>query len=130
MSNTNRHSVSIDDFADELVSCFAKYKGNVTEAIEETVSKTAKATVKELKIKAPKQSGRYAKSFAQKRSGNDGEKIVYNKEHYHLTHLLEHGHAMRNGGRTKPISHIGPARGKSVKELEENIIQIIKRGGK
>lgn len=33
-------------------------------------------------------------------------KIAYNKEHYRLTHLLEFGHANRDGSRTKPIPHI------------------------
>lgn len=52
-------------------------------------------------------------------------KVAYNKAHYRLTHLLEFGHANRDGSRTKPIPHIRSTENKYkekfVKELEEKI---------
>lgn len=52
-------------------------------------------------------------------------KAAYNKKYYRLTHLLEFGHATRNGGRTKAIPHIRPTedkyREKFVEELERKI---------
>jgi len=51
--------------------------------------------------------------------------VVHNKEHYRLTHLLEFGHANRNGTRTQPIPHIRATedkyREKFIKELETRI---------
>lgn len=46
---------------------------------------------------------------------------VWNKTDYQLTHLLEFGHATRNGGRTRPQAHIRPTEEKYKKEFEKEL---------
>ena len=128
MGNSN-NTISADNFSKELLSAFKDYSEDVTQAIEKAVDQTAKEAVKETKKSAPNKTGKYSKSFAQKKGETQGERIVYSKDRYQLTHLLEHGHAKRNGGRTKPIQHLGPARDKAVETLEKQIEDIIKKGG-
>lgn len=72
--------------------------------------------------------GSYAKSWVLKNGKKSKEiysRIVHNKEHYRLTHLLEFGHANRDGTRTQAIPHIRKTedkyREKFIGELEQRI---------
>ena len=45
-----------------------------------------------------------------------------------LTHLLEFGHCLRNGGRTRAMPHITPAEEKGIEQLEKQIERSIRNG--
>ena len=77
----------------------------------------AKDAVKRLKETSPydntknPKKGHYRDNWtAKKTTASIGSVVwtVYNDKTYRLTHLLEHGHAKQNGGRTKAIPHIAP----------------------
>ena len=52
--------------------------------------------------------------------------VVHSKNRYQLAHLLEHGHALRNGGRYDGVVHIAPAEQKGIEQLKEEIEQALK----
>ena len=53
---------------------------------------------------------------------------VYSRNRYSLAHLLEFGHAKRNGGRVAGKSHIAPAEEKGILQLEEEIERSLRDG--
>ena len=75
--------------------------------------------------------GAYAKSWAVKNTKENAHSLevtVYSKNRYQLAHLLEHGHAKRNGGRIAGKSHIAPAEETGIRQLEAEIERSLRNG--
>ena len=112
------------NFDKVLGDILLEYGDEATRLCNEAVPKIAKKTVAELKKTSPTGTrGKYAKSWTSQntKNRNGSEAVIYSNEEYRLTHLLENGHALRNGGRAKAIPHIAPAEEKAKKELIEEI---------
>lgn len=112
--------VKVDDFAKAVYKALEEYQEEVTDKVKAEVRVVAKEAVKELKLKSPKDAGDYAKSWKQSKrreSANSLRLVVHNKDHYRLTHLLERGHAKRNGGWVEAKPHIAPVEEKVIKQL-------------
>ena len=108
-----------------------KYGDDVKEVTDRLVKRAGKEARDKLQQTSPKKSGIYAKSWATaefESSALGAWVTVYNKKKPGLAHLLEHGHALRNGGRTKAIPHIKPVEEEVKQELEKNLRQAIERG--
>lgn len=117
-------SIRIDDFLEAVQGELAEYANEVTEDVKESVKDVAKETVKEVKMRSPVRSGAYKKSWGQTQiyEGPGGIRItIHNKKHYRLTHLLENGHALKSGGRTRAFPHIKPAEDFAARELEKKV---------
>lgn len=111
----------------------AEYKDATVETMKKAIDKTSKQAVRDLKAESPKRTGAYAKSWTSKVDKKTSvlayEKIVFNKKHYRLTHLLEKGHDVKRNGRVvghaNPIRHIAEVEQDAVKtlvkEIEKNV---------
>lgn len=123
--------INIDQLANEITSAVQEYTEDVSEAIKEKVNDTSKKTLKTVKEMAPKRTGEYAKGFKRTKNDNHGrtKHTIWNKKDYRRVHLLEKGHAKRNGGRVKDYPHLVPAYDKHAKNLPDEIKKIIKNGG-
>lgn len=122
----------MSDWTAELVDALEEYADGVTEGVKEAVSAVGKETAKALRETSPKLTGSYRKGWRVKNTKeNSQEKIVtvHNATDYQLTHLLENGHANRNGTFTPAHKHIKPAEEAAERSLEEKV-KIIIQGGK
>ena len=125
-------NVNIDQLAAEIAKGLAEYSQDVVEKVNVSSEKVGKAAVKKLKQTSPKKTGKYAKSWTmttEKAIGQPDLRIIHAKApHYRLTHLLEHGHAKRGGGRVEGKPHIRPAEEMVIKEFLAEVEEAIKRG--
>lgn len=117
-----------DDLAKAVSQVLEEYRDATQEVVQKAVDKVSKESVDELKTDSPKRTGAYSKDWAAKVENQTNKwaykKIVYNKKHYRLTHLLEKKHRLRNGSMSKAQPHIAPVEQKAV----ENLTKYIKEG--
>ena len=115
--------IKVDSISKEMQQLFKEYGEEVNKVLDEEITKVSKETVSRLKKTSPKQSGDYAKGWKQKTTKKNLGifATVYNSTHGWLVHLLEHGHAKLNGGRTKAEPHVKPAENWAEKELVKRV---------
>lgn len=121
--------IQLDNLADSVMNELRRYQDGVDEVIVESVDKTAKQTVSTLRKTSPKLTGDYQKGWRSQHVENKRgrySKKVYNKTDWHLTHLLEYGHAKTGGGRVPPVEHIESAERQAVALLEVSIKNALK----
>ena len=104
------------------------YAGEVEEAMDKAVRDTATDAVRALKASNPGFADKtYSKGWTKKVTKHRlySEATVYNKTEGHLTHLLEFGHALRNGGRARAFPHIAPVNDKVPEMFEGNFTEAL-----
>jgi uncharacterized membrane-anchored protein len=119
----------VNEIGRAVEKVLSEYKDATVATMKKAIDKTSKQAVRDLKADSPKRTGAYAKSWASKVDKKTSvlayEKIVFNKKHYRLTHLLEKGHRKVNGGFVAARPHIAKVEQDAVKtlvkEIEKNV---------
>ena len=117
-------ATKIDNLAREIMEGLKEYADLASDDVKKAVRKTGNKVRKEISASAPKDTGKYAKSWSVKKNketSNSLEVTVHSKNRYQLAHLLEHGHAKRGGGRVAARPHIAQAEQNAVETLESEI---------
>jgi len=117
-------TIKIDQLADEVMKGLTEYADLATEDLKAAVQDAGNAVKKQISATAPRDTGAYAKSWAVKKTKETADSltvVVHSRNRYQLAHLLEFGHAKRNGGRVAARPHIAPAEQAGIKKLEDDI---------
>lgn len=127
-------AIRVDKLAAELANTLSAYTGEIAEEVKEAVDTTAQELLDNIRADAPKRTGKYRKAMAVKTVSEntyERKKLWYVKSpHYRLQHLLERGHTLRNGGRSRAYPHIAKNEEKARVAFEERVERIVKNGGK
>lgn len=102
--------IQVDELASEITKMLSEYSEEATDIAKGVVDSISTEAMSEIKNHITWKDKEYSKSFALKTTFEDKRNkrnTWYVKSpHYRLTHLLEFGHATRNGGRTKAFPHV------------------------
>ena len=126
-----KSAVHCTQIANAIINELQCYSEEVAITVDECVDIVAEECAAKLRETSPKDSGYYAKNWdtydAYKKRGGK-RVIVRNKKAYQVTHLLEHGHALKGGkGRVKAIPHIKPVEEWAKEELPKLIEEKVKK---
>lgn len=113
------------------------YSDTVSEKVGEAVETVANEVNDEIKrrVTFKQPTGKYVKAFRIKKI-NTGSKQNHSRvwhvvgPHYRLAHLLEHGHALRNGGRARAYPHIKYGEELAERRMQELTEQAVQDAGR
>lgn len=126
------NTINVDELSETINQELDNYNRDVVDGIKKQAKESMDKLVKVTKETAPKRRPRYYKHITSKQTKNDRfgtEYTWYVKgNEYRLSHLLENGHATRNGGRVQGTHFIKKASDPILEEYEKTVEDILKDG--
>lgn len=126
MARNTRNRITLEQLPDAINSILNEYKDEILNNIPEITERVGKAGVKALKSESQSKfnGNTYWKGWkaTSERTRMGANVTIHNAKLPGLPHLLEHGHAKRNGGRVEGRTHIAPVEKKLITDYERKII--------
>ena len=122
-------TIRADQLAAAVEEELMNYRDTTAQNVKAAVRKAGKTVKEQIQDTAPVRTGSYAKSWTTKVTAESSQSLevtVFSPSRYRLSHLLEHGHAKRNGGRVRAIPHIAPAEETGEEQLKRDIELAVK----
>ncbi len=125
--------IKVDKFAATMMEIVESYTQELEDGIDNVYERIAAESKEKLRDNSPRDSKLTRKHYAddwhvkKSKAFHLASWTVYNGQ-YQLTHLLENGHELRQGGWSPAIAHIQPVADEAVRELENEVGNVIKNG--
>ena len=126
--------VSIDQLGEAIDKELTIYSQNVLDGINREAKNSMAQLVKTTKATAPvgNRKKHYRDSIKSKKVEESGRGVTYlwyvDGPDYRLSHLLENGHALRNGGRVEGTHFIQKATDPIIEQYIKAVEEVIKNG--
>lgn len=127
-------TIGVDQLGDAIAKELTIYGENVIEGIKKEAKSSMSRLVKETKATAPvgNRQKHYRDSIKSKKVSESDRAVSYlwyvAGSDYRLSHLLNNGHALRNGGRTTGTHFIEKASDPILEEFFNAVEEVIKNG--
>lgn len=127
-------SIGIENLGDAIAEELGIYSRSVTDGIKDEAKRYIKQLVKDTKATAPvgHRQKHYRDSIKSKKTMETDRAVEYtwyvDGPDYRLSHLLEDGHALRDGGRTEGTHFIQKASDPIIEEYLKAVEDIIENG--
>lgn len=118
--------VTPENLGATISQILADYEEDATKTLEDVTKDVAKAGAKALKSASRTfgGTGKYAKGWTAQKETVGRHKtlwVIWNKNQPGLPHLLEYGHAKRQGGRTPGKTHIAPVADDLIEQFQNEL---------
>ena len=126
--------VNIDSLSDAINRELTIYSQEVTEKIKKEAKSSMKELVKKTKETAPvgKRDKHYRDSISSRKVRENDRGAEYqwyvDGPDYRLSHLLENGHALKDGGRVEGTHFIANASEPILAEFERKVEEAVRNG--
>lgn len=126
-------NITIDQLGDAIMAQLNTFETRVRDGVKKAVDESMDEMVKETRRTAQERSGRYKKKIGAMVGENTlmkYSKVWHVKSPDHrLTHLLNNGHALRNGGRYPGNKHVTNAANRAVESFQHKLEEVISDAG-
>ena len=128
------NSIDIGQLGDEIAKELTLYSDSVITGIKKEAKSSMSRLVKQTKATAPvgHRQKHYRDSITSKKQSEDSRSVSYvwyvKGSDYRLSHLLEDGHALRDGGRTEGTHFIEKASNPILEEYIRAVEEVINNG--
>lgn len=118
--------IPVDRLTSEVEKILSKYQEDIQGNVNDIVKEMSKKGAQSIKSQARSMfggSGAYASGWTSRAETGrlSAQGTIYNATEPGMPHLLEHGHALRQGGRAPGYPHIAPVEDTLVKEFEQKV---------
>lgn len=134
---SNSIKVKPEELGAVITQALKEYQQEVADDMKATCLKCAEIGASNLKVTSPYRRHKKGTKGGHYRSGWDVSVLyesnstirvaIHNKKKPGLVHLLEHGHAKINGGRTKALPHVAPEEEKLAGMITQEVVARFKR---
>ena len=127
-------SVSVDQLSEAISRELTLYNRNVIDGVKKQAKQSMSQLVKDTKATAPvgKRKKHYKDSIKSKKVSENDRSVMYQwyvaGSDYRLSHLLENGHALRNGGRVAGTHFIKNASDPILQAYLNAVEEVIRNG--